>query len=127
MSDLHDRIVAALRTVQDPEIPINLFDLGLIYDVAIGEDGLVAITMTLTTPNCPVAESMPGRVRAAVESVEGVAGVDVRLVWDPPWSKERMPEAARAALEMMGVEWSDLGKGGGATPLTVRGRRERGD
>ncbi|MHC5005660.1 MAG: iron-sulfur cluster assembly protein, partial [Planctomycetota bacterium] len=80
---LRERIIAALRTVKDPELPINLYDLGLIYDLDIADGSAVRIRMTLTTPNCPVAESMPAQVQRAVEGVEGVDTVSVELVWDP--------------------------------------------
>ena len=118
--DLKNAVIATLRTVQDPELPINLYDLGLIYELEIAGDGAVAIVMTLTTPNCPVAESMPGMVHQAVQGVDGVTAVDVKLTWDPPWSSERMTPEASAALEMMGIEWSEGGpKGPKTTGLTV--------
>jgi len=95
-----DAVIAALQTVYDPEIPVNLYDLGLIYDVAIGDDGSVEIDMSLTAPGCPVAGEMPGQVARAVAEVPGVGEVTVRLVWDPPWTPERMSEDARLALGM---------------------------
>ena len=98
---LQDRIVAALRTVFDPEIPVNIYDLGLIYALDVAADGAVAIRMTLTAPACPVAGVMPGLVESAVRQVTGVSAVSVELVWDPPWSKERMSEEARLQLGMM--------------------------
>ena len=91
-----------MRTVHDPEMPVNIYDLGLIYDIAIGEDRTVSVTMTLTTPNCPVAETMPQMVMEAVQSVDEVASVDVDLVMDPPWTPEMMSEDARLALDMYG-------------------------
>jgi FeS assembly SUF system protein len=91
-------IIEALSSVYDPEIPVNIYELGLIYDIEANEGGDVEITMTLTTPNCPVAGSMPGEVERAVSSVEGVESVKVNLVWDPPWSPEKMSEAARLEL-----------------------------
>ena len=109
-NDLRDRIVAALKTVEDPEIPINLYDLGLIYELDLREGGAVHVTMTLTTPNCPVAESMPGRVADAVRGVEGVTDVDIELVWEPAWSREKMSEEAKMAVDMMGIEWADGGR-----------------
>lgn len=128
--ELRQRIIAALKKVRDPEIPIDLYNLGLIYALDI-EDGVVQVKMTLTTPNCPVAESMPGQVKRAVESLEGVTSVDVQLVWEPAWSGEKMSEDARAALEMMGISWRDphggAGMGGpGRASLTVgkTGRRD---
>ena len=93
-----DDIVAALRTVFDPEIPVNVYDLGLIYAIdAIGEDG-IAIDMTLTAPRCPVAGILPRQVERAVETVEGVSKCSVRLVWDPPWTQDRMTDEAKLEL-----------------------------
>jgi FeS assembly SUF system protein len=93
-------VIAALRTVHDPEIPVNLYDLGLIYNLDISAEGNVAIEMTLTTPSCPVAGSMPSEVLRAVSALDGVGLVDVKLVWDPPWSMENMSEDAKLALGM---------------------------
>ena len=98
---LEAAVVAALRTVFDPEIPVNIYDLGLIYDLDVASDGHVAISMTLTAPGCPVAQTFPGVVADAVRTVAGVKEVDVELVWDPPWSLERMSEAARLQLGML--------------------------
>ncbi len=98
---LREPIIAALRTVYDPEIPVNLYDLGLIYRIDIAPTGDVAIDMTLTAPGCPVAGMMPMLVKRAVEQVEDVGQVDVRLVWDPPWSPERMSDEARLQLGLM--------------------------
>lgn len=98
---LEERIVAALRTVYDPEIPVNVYDLGLIYAIDVGADGAVEIRMTLTAPACPVAGMMPGLVESAVRQVDGVTAVKVDLVWDPPWSKERMSDEARLQLGML--------------------------
>lgn len=95
---LESGIIEALGTVYDPEIPVNIYELGLVYDIEANEGGDVEITMTLTTPNCPVAGSMPGEVERAVSSVQGVGSVKVNLVWDPPWSPEKMSEAARLEL-----------------------------
>jgi FeS assembly SUF system protein len=100
--DLHARVIEALRTVFDPEIPVNIYDLGLIYSLEVDEDqGRVAIRMTLTAPGCPVAQTFPSIVEEAVRSVEGVNDATVDLVWDPPWSRERMSEAARLQLGML--------------------------
>ena len=96
-----DLIVEAIRTVFDPEIPVNIYDLGLIYELDQAADGSVRIDMTLTAPACPVAGILPGEVAQAVASVEGVGEVGVRLVWEPPWTMERMSEDARLALGMM--------------------------
>ena len=99
---LEARIIAALRTVFDPEIPVNIYDLGLIYALDIDrESGDVGIRMTLTAPGCPVAETFPDTVAAAVGLVEGVRDVDVELVWEPPWSQDMMDEAARLELGML--------------------------
>ena len=93
-------VIEALKTVHDPEIPVNLYDLGLIYRHDIGADGFVDIDMTLTAPGCPVAGEMPGMVADAVAKAEGVGEVLVTLVWDPPWTKDKMSEDARFALGM---------------------------
>jgi FeS assembly SUF system protein len=93
-----EAVIDALRTVHDPEIPVNIFELGLIYDLAIAADGTVAIEMTLTAPACPVAGILPGQVAEAVAAVEGVGEVAVTLVWDPPWDMTKMSEDARMAL-----------------------------
>lgn len=93
-------IIAALKTVHDPEIPVDIYELGLIYKVDVSDERFVTIDMTLTTVGCPVAGEMPGMVEAAVETVPGVAGVKVNLVFDPPWDHGRMSEEARFALNM---------------------------
>lgn len=93
-----DAVIEALRTVHDPEIPVNIYDLGLIYALEIAADGSVAIDMTLTAPACPVAGELPMQVAEAVADVEGVGEVTVRLVWEPLWSAERMSDDARMAL-----------------------------
>lgn len=98
---LREPIIAALRGVHDPEIPVNLYDLGLIYRIDIAPDGSVDIDMTLTAPACPVAGMMPLMVKSAVERVEGVGPVQVELVWDPPWSPESMSDEARLQLGML--------------------------
>ena len=95
---LRDRIIAALKTVYDPEMPVNIYELGLIYGLNVDAEGHVEIRMTLTAPNCPVAGSLPGEAEHAVKSVPGVTDVKLDLVFDPPWSKERMSEAAKLAL-----------------------------
>ena len=91
-------IVEALKTVYDPEIPVDIYELGLIYDVTVNDHGVADVTMTLTSPACPVAGTLPGEVENKVRSVAGVTDVKVALVWDPPWSPERMSEAARLEL-----------------------------
>jgi FeS assembly SUF system protein len=95
---LKDQVIAALRKVFDPEMPVNIYELGLIFDCAVDEAGQVAIRMTLTAPNCPVAGTMPAEVQRAVLAVPGVTGVKLELTFDPPWSKDRMSEAAKLAL-----------------------------
>ncbi len=98
---LEDQIVEALRNVYDPEIPVNIYDLGLIYRLNVNADGVVNIDMTLTAPGCPVAQTFPGVVECAVKCVPGVTDAHVELVWDPPWTKERMTEAARLQLGLL--------------------------
>jgi FeS assembly SUF system protein len=93
-----DRVIAALKKVYDPEMPVNIYDLGLIYGLDVDSEGNVQVRMTLTAPNCPVAGTLPGDVERAVKSVPGLASVKLDLVFDPPWSKERMSEAAKLAL-----------------------------
>jgi FeS assembly SUF system protein len=99
--DLYEAVIAALRDIFDPEIPVNIYDLGLIYGVEITADGGVVVTMTLTTPHCPVAESMPGEVELRVGSVPGVRDAEVNLVWDPPWDPAKMSDEARLELGML--------------------------
>lgn len=99
---LRDAVIEALRTVHDPEIPVNIYDLGLIYGLAVDpDDGSVAISMTLTAPGCPVAATFPATVERVVGAVPGVGKAHVELVWDPPWTRERMSEAARLQLGML--------------------------
>ena len=98
---IYDGVIAALKDIFDPEIPVNIYDLGLIYGVDVGEDGAVAVTMTLTTPHCPVAESMPGEVELRVGAVPGVRDCEVNLVWDPPWDMAKMTDEARLELGML--------------------------
>jgi FeS assembly SUF system protein len=95
-----DDIIAALKTVYDPEIPADIYELGLIYKIDIGDDRAVALEMTLTTPNCPSAQELPVMVENAVSSVAGVGEVKVTIVWDPPWEQSRMSDEARAVLNM---------------------------
>jgi len=97
---LEKDVIAALRKIFDPEIHVNIYDLGLIYDLAVNPDGHVHIKMTLTTPACPIAQTFPGTVEAAVKAVPGVSDASVELVWDPPWDRERMSEAAKLELGM---------------------------
>ena len=100
MARLTDEIVGALKTVYDPEIPADIYELGLIYKVDIGDDHLVKIDMTLTTPNCPSAAELPGMVENAVAAVAGVREAKVNIVWDPPWDPSRMSDEARTVLDM---------------------------
>jgi FeS assembly SUF system protein len=101
-SRLRERVIEALRTVFDPEIPVNIYDLGLVYALDVeAETGDVLIRMTLTAPGCPVAQSFPETVAECIESVEGVNHAEVELVWDPPWTKARLSEAARLQLGML--------------------------
>lgn len=98
---LQEAIVEELKTIFDPEIPVNIYDLGLIYNVEVTDDGHAVVTMTLTTPHCPVAESMPGEVELRVGSVPGVGFAEVNLVWDPPWDASKMTDEARLELGML--------------------------
>jgi FeS assembly SUF system protein len=100
VSRLSDDIVGALKTVYDPEIPVDIYELGLVYRVDIADDRTVAIDMTLTTPNCPSAQELPMMVENAVGSVAGVGEVKVNIVWDPPWDQSRMSDEARVSLNM---------------------------
>ncbi len=96
--DLRARVVQALKTCYDPEIPVDIYELGLIYDIETDPEGHVEIRMTLTSPACPVAGTLPGEVQAKVGQVDGVTRANVELVWDPPWDKDRMSEAAQVTL-----------------------------
>lgn len=98
--DLESRVLEAVRTVYDPEIPVNIYELGLIYELKIEDGGAVSVKMTLTAPNCPEAVSIPGRVEDAVKAVEGVTSAKVDLTFDPPWCTSMMSEAARLQLNM---------------------------
>jgi len=100
-AELQERVLEALKTVRDPEIPVNLVDLGLIYELIVRRDGTVYVEMTLTTPACPVAGALPGQVQEAVATVDGVKDVRVKLVWTPPWSQDRMSEEAKLELGLM--------------------------
>lgn len=98
---LEQRVIEQLRTCFDPEIPVDIYELGLVYGLHIDDDGRVAIRMTLTAPNCPVAGSLPAEIEDKIGKVEGVTGAAVELVWTPPWSPDRMSEAAKLTLGMM--------------------------
>ena len=98
--ELKEKIIAEIKKIYDPEIPVNIYELGLIYDVKIENDNSVKVKMTLTTPNCPVAESLPKQVKDNIMKVEGVSDVSLNLVWDPPWDKDMMSEAAKLELNL---------------------------
>jgi len=97
---IREQVVAALKTVYDPEIPVDIYELGLIYDVKVTDNGDVNISMTLTSPHCPVAESLPADVERRVSAVDGVASASVDITWDPPWTPDMMSEAARLELNL---------------------------
>jgi FeS assembly SUF system protein len=99
--DIYEAVIEALKEIYDPEIPVNIYDLGLIYDVEITPEHHAMVKMTLTTPNCPVAESMPGEVELRVGSVPGVGHAEVELVWDPPWDPQKMTDEAKLELGML--------------------------
>jgi FeS assembly SUF system protein len=99
-SELHSRIIEALRTIYDPEIPVNIYEIGLVYEVAVDAGGGARIVMTLTSPSCPAAESLPPEVERTVAAVEGVSSAKVEITWDPPWDPEMMSEAAKLELGM---------------------------
>jgi FeS assembly SUF system protein len=100
-SDIQAAVVEVLRSIYDPEIPVDIYELGLIYDVEVSEDGDATVTMTLTTPHCPVAESLPNEVELRVLSVPGIRDAVVNLVWDPPWDPSKMSDEARLELGML--------------------------
>jgi FeS assembly SUF system protein len=97
----YEAVIDALKEIYDPEIPVNIYDLGLIYDVAVSPEGDAKVVMTLTTPHCPVAESMPGEVELRVSSVPGIRDAEVELVWDPPWDPQKMSDEAKLELGML--------------------------
>ena len=98
---IYDAVIEALKEIYDPEIPVNIYDLGLVYNVEVGNEAHVLVTMTLTTPNCPVAESMPGEIEMRVGAVPGVGSAEVALVWDPPWDPQKMSDEAKLELGML--------------------------
>ena len=95
-----DQIIEEIRKIYDPELPVNIYELGLIYDIQVKDEKFAIIKMTLTTPNCPVAESLPKEVKEGVMQVEGIEDVDLELVWDPPWNKDMMSETAKLELNL---------------------------
>ena len=98
--DLKEKVIAEIKKIYDPEIPVNIYELGLIYDVTVDENNKVYVKMTLTTPNCPVAESLPKEVKDTIKEIKEVSDVDLDLVWDPPWDKSMMSEAAKLELNL---------------------------
>ena len=100
MSGLREKIIAEIKKIYDPEIPVNIYELGLIYKIDIKDSKKVLIEMTLTSPNCPVAESLPKSVKDNILGIEGVDEVDLKLVWDPPWTQDQMSEAAKLELNL---------------------------
>ena len=100
MNDLKEKIISEIKKIYDPEIPVNIYELGLIYKIEINDDKKVLIEMTLTTPNCPVADSLPKQVKEYIMNVKGVSDVKLNLVWEPPWDKSKMSEAAKLELNL---------------------------
>lgn len=98
LQEIDDNVVHIIKSCYDPEIPVNIYELGLIYQIRVKSDGHVAIRMTLTSPNCPAAQSLPAEVKEKVAQINGVTGVDVDIVWDPPWTPAMMSEGARLEL-----------------------------
>ena len=100
MSDIKNRVIDEVKKIYDPEIPVNIYELGLIYKIEVDEKNKINIDMTLTSPNCPVAESLPKEVKENIMKVEGVSDVSLNLVWEPPWNKDKMSEAAKLELNL---------------------------
>ena len=100
MSDLKNKVILEIKKIYDPEIPVNIYELGLIYKIEINNENKVEIEMTLTSPNCPVAESLPKEVKNNILKIDGIKDVNLKLVWDPPWSKDKMSEAAKLELNL---------------------------
>ena len=100
MNDIKNKVIEEIKKIFDPEIPVNIYELGLIYKVEVSKENKVNIDMTLTSPNCPVAESLPKEVKDNIMDVDGVSDVELNLVWEPPWDKERMSEAAKLELNL---------------------------
>ena len=100
MSNLKDKVINQIKKVYDPEIPVNIYELGLIYKIEVDDKNKVNVDMTLTSPNCPVAESLPQEVKDNIMKVEGVSDVNLNLVWEPPWDKDKMSEAAKLELNL---------------------------
>ena len=100
MKDLITKVISEIKKIYDPEIPVNIYELGLIYKIEIDNEKRVLIEMTLTSPNCPVAESLPNSVKDNILKIDGIKNVDLKLVWDPPWTKDKMSEAAKLELNL---------------------------
>ena len=100
MNDIKEKIISVIKKIYDPEIPVNIFELGLIYKIDVSNDKKVLIEMTLTSPNCPVAESLPNSVKENILKIDGIEEVEMKLVWDPPWTKDKMSEAAKLELNL---------------------------
>ena len=100
MSDIKNKVIEVIKKIYDPEIPVNIYDLGLIYKIEVENENKVNVDMTLTSPNCPVAESLPKQVKGNIMKVEGVSDVNLNLVWEPPWDKDKMSEAAKLELNL---------------------------
>ena len=100
MSDIKNKVIEEVKKIYDPEIPVNIYELGLIYKIEVDDKNKVNIDMTLTSPNCPVAESLPQQVKDNIMKVEGVSDVNLNLVWEPPWDKDKMSEAAKLELNI---------------------------
>tara|TARA_B100000686_G_scaffold281663_1_gene303577 strand:- start:2043 stop:2345 length:303 start_codon:yes stop_codon:yes gene_type:complete len=100
MSDLKEKVIKEIKKIYDPEIPVNIYELGLIYKIEVNDKNVINVEMTLTTPNCPVADSLPKMVKDNIMNIKGVSDVNLNLVWDPPWSKDKMSEAAKLELNL---------------------------
>jgi len=100
MSDIKNKVIEEIKKIYDPEIPVNIYELGLIYKIEVDEKNKVNLDMTLTSPNCPVAESLPNEVKQNIMKVDGVSDVNLNLVWEPPWDKDKMSEAAKLELNL---------------------------
>jgi len=100
MSDIKNKVIEEMKKIYDPEIPVNIYELGLIYKIDVDEKNKVNIDMTLTSPNCPVAESLPNEVKENIKKVDGVSDVNLNLVWEPPWDQDKMSEAAKLELNL---------------------------
>ena len=101
MSDIKNKVIEIIKKIYDPEIPVNIYELGLIYKIDVDEKNKVSVDMTLTSPNCPAAESLPNQVKEDIMDMKEVSGVDLKLVWEPPWDKDKMSEAAKLELNVV--------------------------